>query len=304
MQKLEEIFGIKIDNPDFFKKALTHPSYTKEQDLPYVENYERLEFLGDAVLKLSASDILYKKYPEYQEGDLSKIRSIIVSDNTLSKIAHEIGFCDLIILANEGKIIKVRGGAMSKNDSFSSVEKNVEEKSAICTEEKNSIAGYAAKLIEKGDFVFLDAGTTTEKMIDHLTVRDVTFVTNGFIHAKKLAVKGYKVFITGGEIKASTEAIVGAECVLTLKNYNFTKCFMGTNGISLTAGFTTPDVNEAKVKAAAIESSREVFVLADHSKFDEVSSATFAGLGKAVIITDMIPNRKYKEAADITEVGQ
>ena len=176
---------------------------------------------------------------------------------------------DLIILANEGKIIKVRGGAMSKNDSFSSVEKNVEEKSAICTEEKNSIAGYAAKLIEKGDFVFLDAGTTTEKMI-----------------------------------KASTEAIVGAECVLTLKNYNFTKCFMGTNGISLTAGFTTPDVNEAKVKAAAIESSREVFVLADHSKFDEVSSATFAGLGKAVIITDMIPNRKYKEAADITEVGQ
>ena len=94
---------------------------------------------------------------------------------------------DLIILANEGKIIKVRGGAMSKNDSFSSVEKNVEEKSAICTEEKNSIAGYAAKLIEKGDFVFLDAGTTTEKMIDHLTVRDVTFVTNGFIHAKKLA---------------------------------------------------------------------------------------------------------------------
>ena len=93
-------------------------------------------------------------------------------------------------------------------------------------------------------------------MIDHLTVRDVTFVTNGFIHAKKLAVKGYKVFITGGEIKASTEAIVGAECVLTLKNYNFTKCFMGTNGISLTAGFTTPDVNEAKVKAAAIESSR------------------------------------------------
>lgn len=99
MQKLEEIFGIKIDNPDFFKKALTHPSYTKEQDLPYVENYERLEFLGDAVLKLSASDILYKKYPEYQEGDLSKIRSIIVSDNTLFKIAHEIGFCDLIILA-------------------------------------------------------------------------------------------------------------------------------------------------------------------------------------------------------------
>lgn len=210
---------------------------------------------------------------------------------------------DLIILANEGKIIKVRGGAMSRNESFTSVEKNVEEKASICTEEKMTIAKYAAELIENGDFVFLDAGTTTEKMIDYLNVKDVTFVTNGFIHAKKLARKGYKVFITGGEIKASTEAIVGAECVLTLKNYNFTKCFMGTNGISLTAGFTTPDVNEARVKSAAIESSREVYVLADHSKFDEVSSATFAGLGKAVIITDRIPNRKYNNAADITEVG-
>lgn len=210
---------------------------------------------------------------------------------------------DLIILANEGKIIKVRGGAMSRNESFTSVEKNVEEKASICTEEKMTIAKYAAELIENGDFVFLDAGTTTEKMIDYLNVKDVTFVTNGFIHAKKLARKGYKVFITGGEIKASTEAIVGAECVLTLKNYNFTKCFMGTNGISLTAGFTTPDVNEARVKSAAIESSREVYVLADHSKFDEVSSATFAGLGKAVIITDRIPNRKYNKAADITEVG-
>lgn len=210
---------------------------------------------------------------------------------------------DLIILANEGKIIKVRGGAMSRNESFTSVEKNVEEKASICTEEKMTIAKYAAELIENGDFVFLDAGTTTEKMIDYLNVKDVTFVTNGFIHAKKLARKSYKVFITGGEIKASTEAIVGAECVLTLKNYNFTKCFMGTNGISLTAGFTTPDVNEARVKSAAIESSREVYVLADHSKFDEVSSATFAGLGKAVIITDRIPNRKYNNAADITEVG-
>lgn len=100
MQKLEGIFGIKIDNPDFFKKALTHPSFTKEQDLPYVDNYERLEFLGDAVLKLATSDILYKKYPDYTEGDLSKIRSIVVSDNTLSKIANKIGFCEHIILAH------------------------------------------------------------------------------------------------------------------------------------------------------------------------------------------------------------
>ncbi len=99
MKELEDIFGIKIDNPVFFRQALTHPSYTKENNLSYLENYERLEFLGDAVLKLASSDILFKKFPEYQEGDLSKIRSIVVSDNTLFKIANDIGLCDLIILA-------------------------------------------------------------------------------------------------------------------------------------------------------------------------------------------------------------
>ena len=82
MKELEEIFGIKIDNSDFFVKALTHPSYTKEQELPYTENYERLEFLGDAVLKLLTSEILYNTFPDYPEGNLSKIRSIVVSDNT------------------------------------------------------------------------------------------------------------------------------------------------------------------------------------------------------------------------------
>ena len=99
MKKLEEIYGIEIDNKKFFEKALTHPSYTQEQNLDYGENYERMEFLGDAVLKLLTSEILYEKYPDYTEGDLSKIRSIVVSDNTLAKIANEIGLCKLIILA-------------------------------------------------------------------------------------------------------------------------------------------------------------------------------------------------------------
>ena len=103
MDRLENIFNIKIDNYDLFKCALTHPSYTKENNLAYDENYERLEFLGDAVLKLVASDILFSIYPDYTEGNLSKIRSIVVSDNILSQIAHDIGLCDLIILANHEK---------------------------------------------------------------------------------------------------------------------------------------------------------------------------------------------------------
>lgn len=243
---------------------------------------ERLQIITETVNNRSSVTI----------AELSKI--LDVSPSTVKR--------DLNILAEAGKITKVRGGAIALGESFSAVEKNVEEKSAMFTAEKAAIAEYAASLVENGDFVFIDAGTTTEKMIDHLPQKDVSFVTNGFIHAKKLAQRGFRVYITGGEIKAATEAIVGAECVLTLRNYNFTKCFMGTNGISITAGFTTPDVNEARVKSAAIESSRKAYILADHSKFDDISSATFAQLSRAEIITDMLTKRKYAEYTVIKEV--
>ncbi len=96
MKKVEEIFGIEIDESLLFERALTHPSYTQENDFDYTECYERLEFLGDAVLKLAISDILYKKYPDSHEGEMSKIRSIAVSDSTLSIISKEIGLFELI----------------------------------------------------------------------------------------------------------------------------------------------------------------------------------------------------------------
>ena len=97
MNSVAEIFGIETENENLYRIALTHPSYTKDNSLDYTECYERLEFLGDSVLKLLISELLYKKYPDYTEGDMSKIRSIAVSDNTLSKIAIQTGLNDLII---------------------------------------------------------------------------------------------------------------------------------------------------------------------------------------------------------------
>lgn len=88
----------KIDR-DLLIKALSHSSYTKEQNISKLNSYERLEFLGDSVLKLVSSKYLYEKYPEFQEGDLTKIRSILVSDATLSKFAIELKFQDVILLS-------------------------------------------------------------------------------------------------------------------------------------------------------------------------------------------------------------
>ena len=87
---LEKIFGT-VEDESLVEKALTHPSFTKELNLDSLTSYERLEFFGDSVLKLFTSKLLYNTYPDYPEGSLSKIRSILVSDNILSKIAFEIG---------------------------------------------------------------------------------------------------------------------------------------------------------------------------------------------------------------------
>lgn len=99
MKSVEEIFGIETITKDLYTKALTHSSFTKEKNLPYTDCYERLEFLGDAVLKLTVSDVLFRMFPDAQEGELSKIRGIVVSDNTLADIAKNNGLQELIIMS-------------------------------------------------------------------------------------------------------------------------------------------------------------------------------------------------------------
>ena len=96
---LENLFDTKIKNESLFEMALTHTSFAKDNNTNV--HYERLEFLGDAVLKLCASDILYNMYPDYSEGQLSKIRSIVVSDNTLSEIVDKFGLEKYIILGRQ-----------------------------------------------------------------------------------------------------------------------------------------------------------------------------------------------------------
>ena len=103
IKDLEKVFGIEITDEELFKKAVTHSSYTKENSLNSLLNYERLEFFGDAVLKLAVSEILIKKFQNSNEGELTKIRSIIVSDATLSIIAKELGLSKFLILGKSAE---------------------------------------------------------------------------------------------------------------------------------------------------------------------------------------------------------
>lgn len=89
---------------------------------------------------------------------------------------------------------------------------------------------------------------------------------------------------------------------MTLDKYNFTKGFWGTNGITVKNGFTTPEIKEAMVKKKSMENSKEKYILADDSKFSQVSSIKFANFEDAVIITNALSNDNYKKYKNIKEV--
>lgn len=209
---------------------------------------------------------------------------------------------DLNALADMGKLNKVFGGATALTQSSGIFETDVANRANTMREEKTAIARYAATLIHDDDFVFIDAGTTTSRLIDFISNSKATYVTNGIIHAQKLIQKGLETYIVGGRVKPLTEAVIGTSGVKGLEGLNFTKAFMGTNGIDLNAGFTTPDIEEARLKETAVRNSYMTFVLADRSKFYKVCAVTFAPLKIGCIITDVCPDHQYSEKTIIKEV--
>jgi len=91
----EEIFeklNYKFNNPKLLERAFTHSSFAHETAASSVDHNERLEFLGDAVLELLISELLYRRFPDYDEGQLTKFRAGLVCEASLSKIAREEGF--------------------------------------------------------------------------------------------------------------------------------------------------------------------------------------------------------------------
>ena len=209
---------------------------------------------------------------------------------------------DLNALDKEGLLKKIHGGAISIDESSSKHDYKVNVRKSLNVDEKYITAKHAASLIEDGDVIYIDAGTTTELLIDFIEAEDITVVTNGIVHAKKLLEKCFRTYILGGEVKASTEAIVGSNTVEQLKKYNFSKGFFGANGVTNKNGYTTPDVNEAMVKAQAMKMCKQSFVLADTSKLEKVSFATFGSITDSTLITTKINDNNISYDTNVIEV--
>lgn len=104
--RAEQILGYTFKNPALLKEALTHASIADHR----LDSNERMEFLGDAVLDLIICELLYLKFPEYHEGDLTKVKSAVVSRRTCAEVANETGLTDMLII---GKGISSRSAMPS-----------------------------------------------------------------------------------------------------------------------------------------------------------------------------------------------
>ena len=210
---------------------------------------------------------------------------------------------DLTELDRQGRLNKVHGGATLPNGQFLADEPTMAAKESLAVSQKQSTAEAAAALITAEDFVYVDAGTSTLAMVRALSgpALEAHYVTNGIAHARLLAQKSCHVCLPGGLLRPRTEAIIGAAAVTALQQFNFTKAFMGANGVAMDAGFTTPDPEEAAVKAAAIRRARQIWFLTDDSKFGRIYPAVISALRDAAILTNRCPDPKYGQLTLVKE---
>ncbi|MFD2700291.1 DeoR/GlpR family DNA-binding transcription regulator [Paenibacillus shunpengii] len=194
---------------------------------------------------------------------------------------------DLVDLEAKNLLKRVHGGASLV--SHKSTELGMDEKTFKNVQEKTAAAILAAKQLHDGECIYLDAGTTTLAMIPYIEAQEITVVTNGLSHVEALVSKKIRSYLLGGMMKPHTKAVIGSIALQNMDNFRFDKSFLGTNGLDMAMGYTTPDPEEALIKRRAHQLSGQTYVLADSSKFGEIAFAKLFNLEEATLITDRVP---------------
>ncbi len=216
---------------------------------------------------------------------------------------------DLALLERHGLVHRVHGGAVAAG-SLTTVEPLVAERDLAATAQKDRIARAALDLLPPpGGSVLLDAGTTTQRLAAALpTDQRFTIVTNAASVATTLSSVSNpaEVQLLGGRIRTASLACVGPHTLAALADVRVDVAFLGTNGLALPYGLTTPDQDEAAVKSAMVTAGRRVVVLTDSSKFGQETLVRFARLDQidAVVTDDGVDPSDVRalEALDIDVV--
>ena len=208
---------------------------------------------------------------------------------------------DLRELEGSGLLLRTHGGAILK--SKAKFELGTNEKKVLYKSEKLDIAEKALELIEDGDTIILDTGTTTLELARKLGRRkNLTVVTNDLDTALILDEIGIeRVIILGGILRSGFHCTIGSRAIDFMGELQADKAFMGVNGFTFEKGASTPDLQHAEIKEAMVKASTKVFLLFDRSKLGRKAFARFAAPEEIDgIITDELAE---EEAAAFEDAG-
>ncbi len=212
--------------------------------------------------------------------------------STLFKVTEVTIRQDLEKLENEGFLIREHGGAYLKN--VDKQVKSIRLQNQNNLNEKKAIARIAIKMIEDGDTIILDSGSTTTEIANLIhNFKNLTVITNALNIAFILGGEpGINLIVTGGEFKAPTLSLTGQKAADFFQNLHVDKLFLATAGLTLKSGLTYPSISDICVKRAMIESADAVYLVADSSK---IGKNSFASLGALSLIDYLITDSKVNE---------
>ncbi len=183
---------------------------------------------------------------------------------------------DLEILHSMGRVHRTHGGALPSHDGALE-DPTLREKEKLHRKEKIKIASAAARMVEEGQVVILDSGTTTTAIARALSHhRNLTIITNAVNIAAELAGSSLDVILTGGTLRKNSFSLVGPIAEETLHRLNADILFLGVDGFDVHYGLSTPNLLEAKVNRAMMDVARIVVAVCDSSKFGRRSLSMIA----------------------------
>ncbi|SEL88729.1 DeoR/GlpR family DNA-binding transcription regulator [Paenibacillus sp. OK003] len=214
-----------------------------------------------------------------------KVQVQVLAD--LFQVSTETIRRDLDRLEKEGELRKVYGGAVRVRSGM--IEAPFQKRAQLQLNEKQAIGVAAASLIEDGETIMLDNGTTTLEIMRQLRHRSqVTVITNSVpILTCALEEFAGKIIFAGGEVTPVVQASTGPIAHELLSQFKVNKAFISAGGVSLTDGITDYVLEEALISRKMMERAEEAILVADHTKFGRSTFAQIAPINQiSMVITD------------------
>lgn len=241
-------------------------------------------------MRISRIDQLEQYVLEHRTASIDALcEEFNISKNTVRR--------DLEVLVARGSVEKVYGGVIACENTTPIPDLvTFHERANRNAQNKQRIAALAASFVRERDIIYIDSGTTTMNVVDHLShLSTVTIITNSVqVINKSMNYPNINLIVLPGSLKRDTASLIGSSCVEYLEDYNIVRAFMACTGISVQSGICNASTEEYNVKKAALKKSQKHYLLADSSKFGRTSLMTFGDVDQFdYILTDQMPEDAF-----------